>query len=80
LLPAQVITIPDGSGSQLAVPSSTIPYDPVKAEVVKLRFFAGLTMPEVAQALGLSLATVERCWTYARLWLCAELTDEDHPE
>jgi RNA polymerase sigma factor (TIGR02999 family) len=55
-------------------------HDPSKAEVVKLRFFAGLTMPEIAQALGLSLATVERYWTYARLWLYAELTDEDHPE
>ncbi len=54
--------------------------DPIKAEVVKLRFFAGLTMPEVAQALGLSLATVERHWTYARLWLYAELTDADQPE
>jgi RNA polymerase sigma factor (TIGR02999 family) len=50
---------------------------PIKAEVVKLRFFAGLTMPEIAQALGLSLATAERYWTYARLWLYAELTDED---
>jgi RNA polymerase sigma factor (TIGR02999 family) len=54
--------------------------DPVKAEVVKLRFFAGLTMPEVAQALGLSLATAERYWTYSRLWLYAELTDEEHQE
>jgi RNA polymerase sigma factor (TIGR02999 family) len=55
-------------------------HDPVKAEVVKLRFFAGLTMPEVAQALDLSLATAERYWAYARLWLYAELTDEDHQE
>jgi RNA polymerase sigma factor (TIGR02999 family) len=55
-------------------------HDPVKAEVVKLRFFAGLTMPEVAGALGLSLATVERYWAYARLWLYAELTDQGHPE
>jgi RNA polymerase sigma factor (TIGR02999 family) len=55
-------------------------HDPIKAEVVKLRFFAGLTMPEIAQALELSLATVERYWTYARLWLYAELTDEDQPE
>jgi RNA polymerase sigma factor (TIGR02999 family) len=51
---------------------------PIKAEVVKLRFFAGLTMPEIAQVLDLSLATVERYWTYARLWLYAELTDEEH--
>jgi RNA polymerase sigma factor (TIGR02999 family) len=52
-------------------------HDPIKAEVVKLRFFAGLTMPEVAQSLDLSLATAERYWTYARTWLYAELTEED---
>src|SRR5262245_5676428 len=52
-------------------------HDPIKAEVVKLRFFAGLTMPEVARSLDLSLATVERYWTYARTWLYAELADED---
>ena len=51
-------------------------HDPIKAEVVKLRFFAGLTMPEVAQSLGLSLATAERYWTYARTWLYAELAEE----
>jgi RNA polymerase sigma factor (TIGR02999 family) len=49
--------------------------DPARAEVVKLRFFAGLTMSEVARALGLSLATAERYWTYARTWLYAELAD-----
>jgi RNA polymerase sigma factor (TIGR02999 family) len=52
-------------------------HDPVKAEVVKLRFFAGLTMPEIAKSLGLSLATVERYWTYARTWLYAELAAGD---
>src|SRR5262245_31033728 len=51
-------------------------HDPLKAEVVKLRFFAGLTMPEVAQSLDLSLTTAERYWTYARTWLYAELADE----
>ena len=50
-------------------------HDPVKAEVVKLRFFAGLTMPEVARTLNISLATAERHWTYARTWLYAELPD-----
>ncbi len=54
--------------------------DPVKAELVKLRFFAGLTMPEAAQALGVSLATAERWWSYARVWLYAELTDGAVPE
>jgi RNA polymerase sigma factor (TIGR02999 family) len=48
---------------------------PAKAELVKLRFFAGLTMPEVADVLGISLATAERHWTYARTWLYAELKD-----
>jgi RNA polymerase sigma factor (TIGR02999 family) len=48
--------------------------DPLRAELVKLRFFAGLTMPEAAQALGLSLATAERYWAFARVWLYAELT------
>jgi RNA polymerase sigma factor (TIGR02999 family) len=52
-------------------------HDPVKAEVVKLRFFAGLTMPEVAQSLGISLTTAERYWTYARTWLYTELADDD---
>jgi RNA polymerase sigma factor (TIGR02999 family) len=52
-------------------------HDPVKAEVVKLRFFAGLTMPDVARSLNISLATAERYWTYARTWLYAELTDTD---
>jgi RNA polymerase sigma factor (TIGR02999 family) len=49
---------------------------PVRAELVKLRFFAGLTMPEAAQALGISLATAERYWTFARAWLYAEMTEE----
>jgi RNA polymerase sigma factor (TIGR02999 family) len=48
---------------------------PLRAELVKLRFFAGLTMPEAAQALGISLATAERYWTFARTWLYAELKD-----
>jgi DNA-directed RNA polymerase specialized sigma24 family protein len=51
--------------------------DPVRADLVKLRFFAGLTMPEAAQALGISLATAERYWTFARTWLYAELAADD---
>jgi RNA polymerase sigma factor (TIGR02999 family) len=50
--------------------------DPLRAEVVKLRFFAGLTMPEIAALLGISLATAERHWTFARTWLYAELADD----
>ncbi len=50
--------------------------DPAKAELVKLRYFTGLTMPEVAAALGISLATAERWWTFAKSWLYAELADQ----
>jgi RNA polymerase sigma factor (TIGR02999 family) len=42
---------------------------PRKAELIKLRYFAGLTQPEAAEALGISLATAERDWAYARAWL-----------
>ena len=51
-------------------------FDAAKAELVKLRFFAGLTMPEVAAALDISQATAERYWTFAKSWLYAELTDD----
>jgi RNA polymerase sigma factor (TIGR02999 family) len=48
---------------------------PPRAELVKLRFFAGMTLPEAAEVLGISQATAERYWTYARTWLYAELSD-----
>jgi len=48
---------------------------PVRAELVKLRFFAGLTTPEAAAALGISVATAERYWAYARVRLFADLSD-----
>jgi RNA polymerase sigma factor (TIGR02999 family) len=50
--------------------------EPAKAELVKLRFFAGMTMPEAAAALDISLATAERYWTFAKSWLYAELADD----
>jgi RNA polymerase sigma factor (TIGR02999 family) len=43
--------------------------DPKKAELVKLRYFAGLTMEQIAEALGLSLATTNRWWAFSRAWL-----------
>jgi RNA polymerase sigma factor (TIGR02999 family) len=51
--------------------------DPRAATLVKLRFFAGLTMPEAAQALGVSLATVENDWAYAKCWLRLQISDSD---
>jgi RNA polymerase sigma factor (TIGR02999 family) len=53
---------------------------PARAELVKLRFFAGLTVSEAAEVLGISQATAERYWIYARTWLYAELSGaEDSP-
>jgi RNA polymerase sigma factor (TIGR02999 family) len=53
--------------------------EPAKARLVQLRFFAGLSTPEAAAALGVSLATAERWWSYARAWLFSELQGEDEP-
>ena len=47
--------------------------DPREAQIVELRFFAGLSVPEVAMALGISVSTVERDWVTARAWLRREL-------
>lgn len=47
--------------------------DPRKARVVELRLFAGMTMDEVAEALGVSKRTAEGDWAFARAWLRAEL-------
>jgi RNA polymerase sigma factor (TIGR02999 family) len=50
--------------------------DPLKAELVKLRYFAGMTIDEAAHALGISSATAKRYWTYSRAWLYREVTGE----
>lgn len=47
--------------------------DPRAAQVVVLRFFSGMTTPEVAEHLGVSARTVEGDWTFARAWLVREL-------
>jgi RNA polymerase sigma factor (TIGR02999 family) len=47
--------------------------DPVKGELVKLRYFAGLTTQEAAAVLGISTATADRYWAYARAWLQTDI-------
>ena len=47
--------------------------DPRKARLVELRYFAGMSIPEAATALGISVATVGREWAVARMWLRREL-------
>ena len=51
--------------------------EPVKAEVIKLRYFAGLSVEETARCLGISPATVKRHWTVARAWLFAALSENE---
>ena len=48
--------------------------DPAKAELVKLRFFGGLTLNDAARVLGISPATADRHWSYARAWLYHDIT------
>jgi RNA polymerase sigma factor (TIGR02999 family) len=52
--------------------------DPQAAELVKLRVFAGMTVEEAAQVLGVSARTVKRNWAYARAWLGRHLSAYDH--
>ena len=49
--------------------------DPIKAELVKLRYFAGLTVEQATQTLGISAATAKRYWTYSRIWLYQQVAD-----
>jgi RNA polymerase sigma factor (TIGR02999 family) len=51
-------------------------HDPGKAELVRLRFFAGLTIGQAAKTLGLSEPTAKRHWAYARAWLYREINAE----
>jgi RNA polymerase sigma factor (TIGR02999 family) len=51
--------------------------DQVKAELVQLRIFGGLTLAQAAEILGLSTSTADRCWAYARAWLRVEIAGDD---
>jgi RNA polymerase sigma factor (TIGR02999 family) len=50
--------------------------DATAAQIVKLRYFAGLTIPQAAEALGISASTADRSWAYARAWLHTALKQE----
>jgi RNA polymerase sigma factor (TIGR02999 family) len=51
--------------------------DPVKAELVKLRYFAGLSVEQTVEVLGISRATADRYWAYAKVWLYHAVTGDD---
>ena len=52
-------------------------HDPVKARLVELRFFAGLTLEQSAECLDISLSTANRAWRYARAWLYSAMSDDE---
>ena len=52
-------------------------HDAVKARLVELRFFAGLTLEQAAECLDISPSTADRAWRYARAWLYAAMADRD---
>ena len=49
--------------------------DPKAADLVKLKYFVGMTMADAAQALGISLRSAERTWKYSRAWLRRKVSD-----
>jgi RNA polymerase sigma factor (TIGR02999 family) len=51
--------------------------DPLKAKLVELRFFGGLTLQQAASCLDISLSTADRGWRYARAWLYAAMTETE---
>jgi len=55
-------------------------HDPVKAKLVEMRFFAGLTVEQAAECLGISPKTAERSWRYARAWLYTAMAEPDSGE
>lgn len=52
---------------------------PRKARIVEMRFFGGMTVPEIAEAMDISISTVESDWRLARAWLAARLKGSDQP-
>jgi RNA polymerase sigma factor (TIGR02999 family) len=75
-LPELVASAPDESLDLLALDEALKKLEelhPQKAQVVQLRFFAGCTLEETAQTLGISRATAQRHWAFARAWLFGQL-------
>jgi RNA polymerase sigma factor (TIGR02999 family) len=68
--PEQVLTLNEAIERLVAL-------DPQKAQLVTLRYFGGLSLPEAADALGTSLRTAERWWHFARSWLYAQLREDE---
>jgi RNA polymerase sigma factor (TIGR02999 family) len=75
-LPESELTVPTPSDDLLALDEALTQLaqtDALAAELVKLRYFAGLTSQQAAEVLGLSARTADRTWAYARAWLLKKL-------
>lgn len=72
------IAAPEGDDDELLAVHEALDqlaaHDPRKAELVKLRYFVGMSIEETAQILGISMTTAKRDWTYARAWLFREIS------
>ena len=77
LAPSQVVA-PEVSGDLLALDEALdrlAKHDPPSAELVKLRYFAGLTVPQAAEILGVSPRKADFLWSFARAWLRREIEE-----
>ena len=59
---------------------TSLVHDPVKARLVELWFFAGLTLEQAADCLDISPSNADRAWRYARDWLSAAMAGDDSEE
>ncbi|MDX1925907.1 MAG: ECF-type sigma factor [Pirellulaceae bacterium] len=78
-----VSMVEDGSNALLCLSEALTKFEllePTKAKLVKLRYFAGCSIDETAELLGISRTTAKRYWVYARAWLLAELYDDEYFE
>jgi RNA polymerase sigma factor (TIGR02999 family) len=74
--PLERIAAPERDADLLALDEALLKLaaqDPIKAKLVELRYFAGLTGDQAAEVLGISSRTADRHWVYARAWLRAEI-------
>jgi RNA polymerase sigma factor (TIGR02999 family) len=79
-LPEDLIAVPAVKDDEILAVNGILDrfaeIEPRKAEVVKLRYFVGMTIEETAEALGISTPTAKRDWIFARAWLFRELNRE----
>jgi RNA polymerase sigma factor (TIGR02999 family) len=80
----EALTCDEGPAEELLALSEALDglaaEDPRKAELVKLRYFTGLSVQEAAEVLGISRATADRYWAYAKVWLYCAISGERKPE